>query len=201
MPGSASTFPNATDGDGSDIGAYEYVDSDGDGVPQENDNCPDTPNAGQADADGDGVGDDCDNCPTTANPDQEDSDNDGTGDACETPTFNFTGFFQPVDNLPAINVAPAGSAIPVKFSLGGNHGIDIFFAGYPASGPIACGNEGAPDEIEVTVTAGGSSLSYDAATDTYTYVWKTNKAWKGTCRQLVVKLSDNSTQVANFRFR
>ena len=117
-----STFPNATDGDGSDIGAYEFIDSDGDGVPQENDNCPDTPNPGQADVDLDGVGDDCDNCPTMANPDQQDSDNDGTGDACETPTFNFTGFFQPVDNLPAINVAAAGSSIPVKFSLGGNHG-------------------------------------------------------------------------------
>lgn len=34
-------------------------DRDGDGVPDETDNCPDTPNPGQEDADGDGTGDAC----------------------------------------------------------------------------------------------------------------------------------------------
>ncbi len=57
-------------------------DSDGDGIVDVEDNCPDTPNADQADGDGDGVGDACDNCPDIANPDQADSDGDGTGDAC-----------------------------------------------------------------------------------------------------------------------
>jgi predicted extracellular nuclease len=35
------------------------------------------------DADGDGVPDDGDNCPITANPDQSDTDGDGLGDACD----------------------------------------------------------------------------------------------------------------------
>ena len=35
------------------------------------------------DADGDGVPDDIDNCPNVANPDQTDSDHDGAGDACD----------------------------------------------------------------------------------------------------------------------
>ena len=35
------------------------------------------------DSDDDGVGDDTDNCPETPNPEQTDSDNDGTGDACD----------------------------------------------------------------------------------------------------------------------
>ena len=35
----------------------------------------------------------------------------------------------------------------------------------------------------------------------YVYVWKTDKAWSGTCRQLVVKLSDNTEHRANFRFK
>src|SRR4051794_23641526 len=39
--------------------------------------------AGSADTDGDGIVDACDNCPNTANADQKDSDNDGMGDACE----------------------------------------------------------------------------------------------------------------------
>jgi hypothetical protein len=29
-----------------------------------------------------------------------------------------------------------------------------------------------------------TGLQYDAATDQYTYVWKTDKSWAGTCRQL-----------------
>ncbi|MEA1868256.1 MAG: thrombospondin type 3 repeat-containing protein, partial [Thermodesulfobacteriota bacterium] len=39
-------------------------DSDGDGVPDEMDNCPDTYNPDQSDSDGDGIGDACDNCST-----------------------------------------------------------------------------------------------------------------------------------------
>ena len=58
-------------------------DSDGDGVPDASDNCPNTPNPSQADADGDGVGDACDNCPNTPNPNQADADSDGVGDACD----------------------------------------------------------------------------------------------------------------------
>jgi hypothetical protein len=56
------------------------------------------------------------------------------------------------------------------------------------------------DGIEETVTAGGSSLSYDAATETYNYVWKTEKSWAGTCRQLTVKLVDGTSHYANFQF-
>jgi hypothetical protein len=34
----------------------------------------------------------------------------------------------------------------------------------------------------VASTAGNSGVQYDAASDTYTYVWKTDKGWAGTCR-------------------
>ena len=59
------------------------VDSDGDGVCDDEDNCPATPNPGQEDADGDGIGDACDNCANNANPGQEDNDNSGRGDVCD----------------------------------------------------------------------------------------------------------------------
>jgi len=58
-------------------------DSDGDRIPDPQDNCVDTPNPDQADTDGDGVGDACDNCPDTPNPSQDDRDGDGVGDACD----------------------------------------------------------------------------------------------------------------------
>ena len=116
-----------------------------------------------------------------------------------TSTYNFSGFFQPVDNLPTFNVVQAGVGVPVRFSLGGDQGLDIFAAGYPVSAKIACG--GAPqDAIEETVIVGASSLSYDAASDTYTYLWKTNKAWANTCRQLNIRLNDGTEHKANFKF-
>lgn len=55
--------------------------------------------------------------------------------------------------------------------------------------------------IEETVSTGGSSLSYDAAADWYTYVWKTQNAWKGTCRILALRLTDGRDHFAKFRIR
>ena len=86
---------------------------------------------------------------------------------CKTwPHFSF-------DNV-EFNVVKAGRAIPVKFSLDGDQGLKIFEVDYPKSTPIVCPTDGSvtPDEI-MTVTAGGSSLSY--ADGQYTYVWKTDK--------------------------
>lgn len=115
--------------------------------------------------------------------------------------YTFAGFFQPVDNLPTLNLVNAGQAIPVKFSLSGDQGLNIFEAGYPKSQLITCDSTDTVDGIEETVTAGSSSLSYDASTDTYTYAWKTSKAWAGTCRQLVLKLNDGTFHRANFSFK
>jgi parallel beta-helix repeat protein len=53
------------------IGA-DAQDSDGDGIPDDVDNCSDAINPEQNDGDDDGVGDFCDNCPNDYNPDQTD---------------------------------------------------------------------------------------------------------------------------------
>ena len=124
----------------------------------------------------------------------------GGATACTLTLFSFSGFLQPVDTLPALNQVKAGQGIPVKFSLGGNQGLNILASGSPSSQLIACDSSAALDTIEQTVTAGSSSLSYDAATNIYTYVWKTDKSWANTCRQLKVTLTDGTTHVANFKF-
>ena len=84
-----------------DIGSFEVqlTDSDGDGIPDQDDNCPSTSNPDQLDTDGDGAGNVCDadddndgvldgsdNCPLVSNPDQADFDMDGIGDTCDAQT-------------------------------------------------------------------------------------------------------------------
>ena len=81
------------------------VDTDGDEVWDDVDNCPDMANPAQADSDldgigdvcddcdptdtdGDGVGDACDNCASVWNRDQADDDLDGLGDFCDNCSLN-----------------------------------------------------------------------------------------------------------------
>ena len=91
-------------------------DADSDGVLDESDNCPSTPNPDQADLDGDNIGDACDpdvdgdsventldNCPLVANSDQLDVDGDLVGDACDDLIDNDAdGIANDLDNCPAV---------------------------------------------------------------------------------------------------
>ena len=42
---------------------------------------------------------------------------------------------------------------------------------------------------------------HDATSDQYSYVWKTDSAWAGTCRQLTIGLTDGTYYRANFKFK
>lgn len=124
----------------------------------------------------------------------------GTAGKCKQAGYPFTGFFSPVDNLPVVNSMRAGRAVPVKFSLGADLGLNVLAAGYPKSEQVPCDSTALVDGVEETVTAGGSSLSYDPASGQYNYVWKTNNDWVGTCRQFVLQLNDGTLHRANFQF-
>ena len=63
-------------------------------------------------------------------------------------------------------------------------GLDVFKSDYPDSKRIDCDNQASVDGVERTVTAGRSTLTYDRTADQYVYVWKTDKAWKDSCRKL-----------------
>jgi hypothetical protein len=112
--------------------------------------------------------------------------------------YNWSGFFAPASA--ALNQAQAGAAIPLMFSLKGNQGLAVIASGYPRSQQVAC-DTGAPTGPDPSAaTPGASGLAYDATTDTYTWVWKTDVAWAGTCRRFIVQLNDGTRHSAIFRF-
>lgn len=77
-------------------------DTDSDGVPDAQDNCPMVSNPDQADVNNNGIGDACedsdfdgvmngkDNCPDHPNPNQQDTDGDGIGDHCDPEESRWT---------------------------------------------------------------------------------------------------------------
>lgn len=113
----------------------------------------------------------------------------GAGANWQPLNYDFKGFQSPLDSL-SLNQIKAGQAVPVKFSLNGYHEMGIMASGYPKSVPIACAAATVNGDTLSTDTAGNSSLQYDATSDTYTYVWKTNSSMvSGSCVRLIVKLA------------
>ena len=56
------------------------------------------------------------------------------------------------------------------------------------------------DSVEQTVASDSGKLTYDATTGQYNFVWKTDKARAGTCRQLVMRFASGAERHANFKF-
>ncbi len=112
--------------------------------------------------------------------------------------YLFTGFQSPVANPPVFNQVNPGQAIPLQWSLSGDFGLNILAPGSPAVQQANC-TSGAPvNTATMTDTAGGSGLQF--SNGTYTYVWKTSKAWAGTCQQIDVTLNDGTDHLALFSF-
>ena len=114
--------------------------------------------------------------------------------------YAFRGFLAPVDNLPIVNTAKAGSAVPLKFSLSGNQGLGILAAGSPTVTRYTCAAGAPSGDLGVLATFSNSGLQYDATSDTYNYVWKTSSTMVG-CYQVDVKLIDGTSHVANFQLQ
>jgi hypothetical protein len=115
--------------------------------------------------------------------------------------YDFQGFFDPVKNPPALNAQRAGSVIPMKFSLGGNQGLNIFASGFPKSQQINCRTQALMGSATST-TAQPPGLKYIASSNSYEYLWATDGKWKGTCRAFFLGLKDRPPLSirADFRF-
>ncbi len=119
------------------------------------------------------------------------------------PTYNFYGFFSPVDNSPILNTANSGQAIPVKWKITDANGT-------PVSNParfisltsylVNCnGFTGDPADAIEEYAAGSSGLQY-LGNGNWQYNWATSKTYAKQCRIMVLTLGDNSTHTAYFKF-
>lgn len=105
--------------------------------------------------------------------------------------YAFDGFYSPLVAEPATASARAGDAVPVKFSLGGDRGLDVVSrAAWRPCG--ATTNDSS--------TALGS-LGYSSGPARYTFMWQTDKSWAGSCREFLLTLRDGSTHAALVSFR
>src|SRR5207237_9212373 len=100
------------------------------------------------------------------------------------PAYSLSGPLSPVAAAPAVNTVKAGSTVPVKFKLGGARGLDVL-AGAPTSTAMACSATSKTSADKPATGGATSTLTYDAATQTYTYLWRT-PATVG-CRDLALK--------------
>lgn len=105
--------------------------------------------------------------------------------------YDFAGFASPAADFPTAAPVKAGEGVPLKFSLHGDRGMDIFKAGSPGWAP--CGAFDGPSRAD-------GSLSYNASSDRYTFLATSSKSWAGSCRDLTVTLRDGSTHRARFSF-
>jgi hypothetical protein len=96
-----------------------------------------------------------------------------------------------------VNSVKAGVAVPVRFSLGGDRGLAVFADGYPASVEVNCTGGVPIGSLEPTTAAEALTL----VDGQYKYVWKTDKDWSGTCRDLQVLLVDGTLHTARFSFK
>lgn len=112
--------------------------------------------------------------------------------------YAWGGFLTPTQTLPTLTNASAGLNANVRFRLGGNMGLGILKAGSPVSRTVNCTTLAPLGTFEPTVAA--TALTYVASTASYSYFWRTNRAWSGSCRELVLRFIDGSQQRAVYRF-
>ncbi len=115
-----------------------------------------------------------------------------------TCTAQFGGFQPPIAAPPVLNEANAGSTVPTKFTLSEQGGAPDIAAVF-ASQQVDCGTRAPTGPIVPALTPGSRVLQSEG--NQYSFNWKTDSAWAGTCRQLIIRLQDVTDPVAFFRFR
>jgi hypothetical protein len=117
--------------------------------------------------------------------------------------FAFVGFDPPIDNIPVVNSAKAGSTVPVKWRITNRCGTPISDPGSfnsLTSYTVNCASLSGDPIDSVETYAGASGLQY-LGDGYWQYNWKTPKSYAGQCRIMVLTLEEGSTHSAYFSFK
>ncbi|WP_396215740.1 ExeM/NucH family extracellular endonuclease [Gemmatimonas sp.] len=113
--------------------------------------------------------------------------------------YTWGGFLTPTRTLPTLTTAAAGFTANVRFSLSGNMGLGILKPGNPLMRPVNCTTLAPLGSLASTTAV--APLAYVASTASYSYFWRTDRTWAGSCRELVLRFIDGSQQRAVYRFQ
>jgi DNA-binding beta-propeller fold protein YncE len=114
------------------------------------------------------------------------------------PVLAFLGFRGSIHDG---SVVTAGATLPIAFSLGGFHGLDVLAEGSPTSVGVDCDDPGAATGGSPAESEGDRGLRFSHWTGNYVFKWETDRHWAGTCRTFVLTLADRSVQRLTVRFR
>ncbi|KAF6256785.1 hypothetical protein COO60DRAFT_79757 [Scenedesmus sp. NREL 46B-D3] len=125
------------------------------------------------------------------------------GGGCFAPDFQgFIAVGKAIVSPPAVNTVKAGNPINFRFSLGCDTGPSIFAPGFPRlTGGVSCESFAVPNEddepsplLKVQPLPQGPGLgawTYDANTMSYSFNFKTLKAWAGMCAVLELEFDQD----------
>jgi hypothetical protein len=115
--------------------------------------------------------------------------------------YDFVGFLWPVLNPPQSNTWRAGVPVPIRFELGGNHGLDVIEEGWPQVAVVGCDFTEEPEGGQpARHPRWFKELVFRKRKQRYLMFWRTDPRWAGTCRQFMLKLKDGTVKRANFEF-
>ena len=97
------------------------------------------------------------------------------------------------------NAAQAGRTIPVGFAVGGAGKANVIAGVHVA--PVACAGSSAVKADDPSLTAADWSVPGNHGGGDSMLLWRTSKAFGGSCRQLLVQLTDGSVHRLTFNFR
>ncbi len=97
---------------------------------------------------------------------------------------------------PGVNNATAGDNLIVTFSLGGPQGLGAIH-NLPRHRRVNCDTD---KPLSRAVYGRVSLPVWDVKLGLYRFTWRTNAAWAGTCRRLIVRLNDGTRYSAIFHF-
>jgi hypothetical protein len=116
-------------------------------------------------------------------------------------TYNFEGFFQPVDNEGIVNSVKNGATVPMKWRLSDYNGNLITDTGVVTGSKYVssvCG--GTEDAVEEVVAAGGTALRWDSTGQQFIYNWKT-PSLPGKCVRFEIIFNDGISESALFKLK